>query len=140
MAAALGVAGVVLKIGTSSPASTVVANVEDFTIPTECQTKDVTNVSDTWQRLFPTLLQMGKIDLKVFFVATDASHKNAASGLRYLMLNKTLAYIRIEYPDTGTPVDAFQAYVTSFKVTGKVADVFHADVTFSMNDQSPQIA
>ena len=139
MGAALGVSGVLLKVGTSSPASTTIANVEDFTVPFESKTVDVTNVADTWQRIFPTLLQAGKIDLKIFYVATEATHKNAGTGLRALWIGKTLAYFAFVYPDTGAPQDAFQGYVTSFKVTGKVGDVFHADVQLSMNDQNPQI-
>jgi hypothetical protein len=88
----------------------------------------------------PTLLQYGKMQLKIFWVMEEITHRNSitgARGLRDLMLNRILADMQIVYNDGNNSTDAFAAYVTSFSITGKVAGVWEANVELSGNDQTP---
>jgi hypothetical protein len=130
----VSVAGVLLAVGdptTSPPTYTPVCNVSDLAVPIAATEVLVTNVSDTWVRRVPTLLDMGKVTFSIFWVMTEPTHANLAgppTGMRYLLMNRILAAWQITYPETATtpPVDAFTGYVTSFQITGKVGDVFKA--------------
>ena len=134
--AAQGVLGLQILFG--SPATSIVCNVEDISLPVMAKTVEVTNVGDTWVRRFPTLLDMGKITFKIYWVMTETTHKNTTGGLRYLMITQALTNFKILYPDTGASSDLFPAYITSFSVTGKVGDVFHAAIELS-NSGAPTL-
>lgn len=116
---------------TSPPTYTPVCNISDVAVPITATEVLVTNVSDTWVRRVPTLLDMGKVTFAIFWVMKEPSHMNAAGppqGLRYLLMNRILAAWQVSYPDNATTpsVDDFNGYVTSFQITGKVGDVFKA--------------
>ena len=129
--AAQGVLGMEILFG--SPLTTILCNVEDLDLPTIAKTVEVTNVSDLWVRRFPTLLDMGKITFKVFWIMTEATHRYT-TGIRGLLVNQTLTAFKILYPDASpASSDTFSAYVTSFHVTAKVGDVFHAAIELSNN-------
>jgi hypothetical protein len=134
---ALGVLGLEILFG--SPATAIVCNVEDIDLPTSAKTVEVTNVGDTWTRRFPTLLDMGKITFKIYWIPTEATHKNAAGGLRYALITQALTTFKILYPDTPGSFDTFPGYITNFHVTGKVGDVFHAAIEVS-NSGAPTLA
>ncbi len=133
---ALGVLGLQILFG--SPATSIVCNVEDIDLPTQAKTVEVTNVGDTWVRRFPTLLDMGKITFKIFWIPTEATFKNTSGGLRYAMISQTLTNFVVTYPDSGHSTDSFAAYVTNFHLTGKVGDVFHASIELS-NSGAPTL-
>ena len=138
---ATAVEGLLLYMGTSSgsPASMeVIANATDLTIPIMTDTVDVTNVGDSWKRHFPTLHDMGKIAFKIFWMMTDPTHDNAATGLRYVMINSVLRDFAFVYPDGNNSTDSFAAYVTSFSITGKVGGVFEASIELS-NSGAPSL-
>ena len=128
----IAVAGLLLSVGgTTSPVTyTPVCNISDLTVPITATEVLVTNVSDTWVRRVPTLLDMGKVTFSIFWVMKEPSHSNSAgppTGLRYLLMNRILSSWQVSYPDGSTPsVDQFQGYVTSFQITGKVGGVFEA--------------
>jgi hypothetical protein len=129
----VSVAGVLLSVGSataSPPTYTPVCNVSDLTVPIAATEVLVTNVSDTWVRRVPTLLDMGKVTFAIFWVMDEPSHMNAAGppqGLRYLLMNRILAAWQVTYPEGSPPkIDQFNGYVTSFQITGKVGDVFKA--------------
>lgn len=136
--AQLGTEGLLIQVLTGSPAVPVtIANASDVTLPTVANTVETTNFGDAWIRRFPTLLDMGKITFKVYFIPTEPTHdnqtSNAASGLRYLMINKILSTFKLVYPDTGASTDSFPAYVTSVSITGKVGGVFEGTIELSNN-------
>jgi hypothetical protein len=124
--------------GSSPETFTTICNVADFTMPLKADTVDVTNAGDLWRRRISTLLDMGTIKFKIFFQPQEATHENSISGLvrglRYLLVNQTLVNWKAIYP-TATPnsVDYFAAYVTGFNETGKVGDVFTAEIELSNN-------
>ena len=137
---AVGVEGLLLQVGNSnSPETfTTIANVTDIDVPTISETQDVTNVGDLWRRRFPTLHDMGKISCKIFWVPEESTHRNSATGLRYMMINNVLKDFQLIYNDGNNATDAFPAYVTSFHVTGKVGGVLEATVEFS-NSGAPSL-
>lgn len=124
--------------GSSPETFTTICNVSDFTMPLKAETADVTNAGDLWRRRISTLLDMGTIKFKIFYQPQEATHENSLSGvirgLRYLMINQTLVNWKAIYP-TASPssVDYFSAYVTGFNETGKVGDVFTAEIELSNN-------
>lgn len=137
----IGVLGTILYIGTSSPATTEVVNVTDLSLPMVAETQDVTNIGDLWRRRFPTLLDLGKISFSIFWVMEETTHMNVAAGLRGLLINQTLAYFKIAYPQgtqPSVPNDAFSGYVVGFQITGKVGKVYEAKIEVS-NSGIPQL-
>ena len=133
----ISVSGMLLNVsnsGSSPDSFFTVANISDFALPLAATEVLVTNVSDTWVRRVPTLLDMGKVTLKVFWVMEESTHRNSAggggvaTGMRYLFVNKLLRDWQAVYPDGNNSTDAFSAYVTSFSISGKVGGGFEASV------------
>lgn len=143
LGAAIAVEGVVIQSGNgaSPEVFTTIANVSDITLPLSAKTVDVTNVSNLWMAEIPTLLQYGKMSIKIFWVMEETTHRNSASstvrGLRYLMFNRILTDFQIIYADGSNSTDAFSAYVTSVSNAAKVAGVWESTVELSGNDQTP---
>jgi Lambda phage tail tube protein, TTP len=137
---AYAVEGLLLQVAPDSTSTSfiTIANVTDVTLPLAATTVDVTNVGDTWRRRITTLLDMGKITCKIFWMMTDPSHENVAGGLRYIFVNRILAAFQFVYPDGLDSTDAFDAYVSGFNITGKVGGVFEATVEFS-NSGAPTL-
>lgn len=131
----ISVSGLLLNVsnsGSSPDSFFTVANIGDLTVPLAATEVLVTNVSDTWVRRVPTLLDMGKVTLKLFWVMEEPTHRNGAggggvaTGMRYLFMQKLLRDWQAIYPDGNNSTDAFQAYVTSFSISAKVGGVFEA--------------
>ncbi len=135
--------GTAIEVGTAgSPGSFVqVANIESFSEPVMSRIVEVTNVGDHWARRRPTLNDMGKIGGGIFWQAQDTTQNNTTPfGLRYMLINQILADWMITFPDGAmTPsVDSFPAYTTSFAITSKVGDVWHAAWELA-NDGAPTL-
>jgi hypothetical protein len=142
--AQLGTEGVLIQANIGSPAAFMtIANAFDWTMPTKANTVETTNFGDSWVRRFPTLLDMGNIQFKVYFLPLEPTHNNTAAstttGLRYLMLNRILTNFKIVYPDGSASSDTFPAYVTDVSITGKVGGVFEGAITLS-NNGAPTLA
>jgi len=137
---ALQTVGLTLGVSsTDSPASfTTVANVSEISSPTMAEKVDVTNLGDTWRRRIPTLLDMGEVTLKLFWIPTDTTQANSSAGLRYLMLQKSHRYFQLSYPDGLSSADVIPGYVTGYKISGKVGGVFEAEITLS-NSGAPTL-
>lgn len=137
VAAGIAVEGLQLQAGNgASPETfTTICNVADFNEPLIADTADVTNVGDTWRRRISTLLDMGKIKFKIYWVMQESTHENSISGnirgLRYLFINRILCNWKVIYPDANNSTDYFAAFVTGFSVTGKVGSVFEAEIELS---------
>lgn len=134
VAAAIAVENFQLQFGNgaSPEVFTTVCNVSDFTLPLVGDTVEVTNVGDKWKRRISTLLDMGKMSFKLYWVMTEPTHENIVTGnirgIRYLFINQILANVKAIYPDAGSSTDYFPAYVTAFNITGKVGGVFEATI------------
>jgi hypothetical protein len=126
--------GMVLMVSNASSPETfeIIANVFSLKLPTSGEVVDLTEFGDLWRRRVPTLLDMGKIELKIYWEMEEITHRNAAAyGLRYLMLNLIKRDWLITYPDGHSSTDAFPAYVTGFEVDGSIGKVFEATVELS---------
>ena len=90
---------------------------------------DVTSHStgNPWRERIPTLLDIGDLNCKIFFVPGDAS-QNVLLGV---FTSRALRSYTITWPNVGAPVWEFQAYITKFSTKEPVAGVIEADVTFS---------
>jgi hypothetical protein len=135
VAPAIPVAGVQLAFssgsGGGSGSAGVVCNVADLDMPFTAETADATNVGCLWRLRVKTLLDMGKITFKIFWVMTEPTHENAAGGLRYLFLHFLPITVSVVYNDGNSSTDTFIAYVTGFKETGKVGGVWEASIELS---------
>lgn len=129
----ISVSGLLLavsNVGTSPDAFYTIANVTDLTIPMQATEVMVTNVSDTWVRRVPTLLDLGKVNFKVFWVMEETTHRNnvgasgVAEGLIYMFVNKVLRDWQSIYPDGNNSTDAFSGYVTGGSKAAKTGSVF----------------
>jgi len=144
IAAAVAVEGLQIQVGDgASPQEFhTVANVADYNLPAIAQTADVTNVSMTWKSYFATLLDLGKIKFKIFWVMTEPTHQDAVDGaiqgIRYIFTNRILADWKVIYPDGEDSQDTFSAFVTGFQVTGKVGGVFEAEIELSQSSLSEE--
>lgn len=121
-----------------------IANASDLTLPVIAETVDVTNLGDLWRRRIPSLLDMGTIAFKIFWIMEEATHRNSVNGgsigagLRYLLVNRLLRDFQFVYPDGNNSTDAFPAYTTSFAITGAVGGVFTGDINLS-NSGAPSL-
>src|SRR6185369_10278526 len=143
--AQLGTQGLLIQANIGSPAAfATICNAYDLTLPTKANTVETTNFGDGWIRRFPTLLDMGNITFKVYFIPLEPTHNNSiastTTGLRYLMINKILTSFKIVYPDGSNTSDIFPAYVTEVSIDAKVGDVVHGSITLSNNGQPTTIA
>ncbi|SRR5579885_2094872 len=151
IAASLPVSGLTIQVGTSgSPDSfATIANVQDWNMASKSTVVMTTNVSDTYVRRQPTLLDPGAPSFKIFYLPEEVTHRNAAdagsvpAGLRYLWIQKALRDWQVHYPadaNNNAPVDAFKAYVTDFQITAKVGGVFEAQISLGISDSAPSLA
>src|SRR5690348_6479592 len=129
----IAVQGVLLQFGNGASPETfeTIANIEKFSWPMKARVVDTSNVSDQYQRQLPTLIETGTVTMDVFWRMGDDSHNQ----LRNLLISRVAGQpvkrdFQIVYPD-GSSVDVFSAYVTSFQITGQVAQVFKATITLS---------
>ncbi len=132
--------GTMLQVGTAGSAGSFVtiANVEDLNIPIKSDKVDVTNVGDHWHRRRPTLNDMGNITFKVFYIMLEPTHDNVSGGLIFMLDNQVLADWLVTFSNMGATTYAFPAYVTSFSISSKTGDVWHAATELS-NDGAPTL-
>jgi len=127
--------------GSSPDTFETIANVSSITLPTIQKTIDVTNVGDNWVRTVPTLKDMGKIALKLFWQMSDPSQNNSSPfGLRFCLVTypSPLRIFKVLYPDTAQSQDVFPAYVTGFSVDGAVGKAWEASIDLS-NSGAPTL-
>jgi hypothetical protein len=146
VAAAIAVEGFVLQIGNGASPQVYnpICNVQDWNEPNISEVVDVTNVGDKYRRRIATLLDLGKMKFKIFWVMTEPTHQNAVNagiqGLRYLWINQILTSFQAVYPNSNQSYDIFSAYVTSFSISGKVGGVFEAEIELTANTGAPILA
>ena len=127
--------------GLSPDTFETVANVSEIMLPVIQKTVDVTNVGDQWVRTFPTLKDMGKISLKLFWQMADGSQNNSSPyGLRYCLVTypAPLRIFKVLYSDVAQSQDVFPGYVTGFQVTGAVGKVWEASIDIA-NSGAPTL-
>lgn len=146
IAPAIGALGTLVQVGNSSSPETMntICNATDLTLPVIAEVVDVTNLGDQWRRRIPSLLDMGTIHFKIYWVMEEATHRNSinggsvGAGLRYLLVRQLLRDFQFVYPDGNSSTDAFPAYTTSFSITAAIGGVYTADINLS-NSGAPQL-
>lgn len=135
---AVSVQGVLLQVGNGGSPETfvTVSNVTKLTFPNKVTMVKTTNVSNIWMTQIPTTLEIGDLQLDVFWVMEDPTiNSQSPYGLRYIFEQRLKKDWQIIYPDGNSSTDAFQAYVSQFAITGQVNGVFTATVTLSGTGQ-----
>src|SRR5450755_2087846 len=115
---AQAVRGTLLQVGTGGSPETMytIANATDISLPIQGDTIDVTNVGNLWKVKIPTLLDLGKIAFKIYWMMEDPTHRNSLNGggvpagLRYLLVQQLSRDFAFVYPDGNLSTDAFPAY------------------------------
>lgn len=133
LGAGLSTQGLQIQVGFGSPPTyTTIVNATDFTMPIVAELADVTNVGNLWRSRISTLLDMGKMQFKVFWMMTEPTHENAVTGaiygLRYLLVNRLLAAWKVIYPDGFNSTDFFVAFVTKFEINARVGGAIEATI------------
>lgn len=132
-----------LRIGTqgSPTVFATIANVGDITGPGfKADVVDVTSHSNSnpWRQKITTLLDNGDVSMKLFFIPSSAGTSDGTpfghdgtNGLLSVFTGRQLREYSITFPDPAATTWYFQAYVSKFSMTSKVAGVLEADVTFT---------
>lgn len=112
MSNAISAKGTTLKIGSTAVAEVISIN----GMALKSDTVDVTNHASTggWKEFIATLKDAGEVSLEISYVPTEATHKNTAGGLIYLLVQGTVQAFSIVWPDTGTTTWTFNGLVTQF--------------------------
>ena len=127
--------------GLSPDTFEVVSNISEISLPTVQKTIDVTNIGDNWVRTVPTLKDMGKISLKLFWQMADTSQNNSSPfGLRYCLVvyPSPIRIFKVQYPDAAASQDVFPAYVVGFAVSGMVGKAWEASIDLA-NSGAPTL-
>lgn len=136
---ALAAEGTLLQIGSgaSPEAWTTIANVGDISGPAfDSTVVDITSHSSQapFRQKIVTLLDIGAITFKLFWVPQNDTHRNAIvasiGGIRYNYINRLKQEYRLRYTD-GSSSDSFYAYVTKLSETAPVAGVYELNVTYT---------
>ena len=118
-----------------------ISNISTITLPTIQKTIDVTNIGDNWVRTVPTLKDMGKIALKLFWQMADTSQNNSSPyGLRFCLVSypSPIRIFKVLYPDTAASQDVFPAYVVGFQAAGAVGKAWEASIDLA-NSGAPTL-
>lgn len=129
---ALAAEGTLLQIGSgaSPEAWTTLANVTDMN--DSGMTATMVNITShssqaPFMQFIPTLLNLGVLSAKLFWVPQNDTHRNAIVGLiggiRYNWMNRLKQEYRLRYTD-GISSDSWYAYIEDISTTITVAGVY----------------
>lgn len=125
--------GIALKKG-----GTEYAQVSNISGPgLSLDTEDVTSHDSTgaWEEVVGTILRSGELTLDIVYDPAHATHKYAAGGLLYDLVQRTAIEFTLEFPDAGTTTWTFNAFVVGFEPTGPVDGALTATVKFKLTGQ-----
>jgi len=100
-------------------------------------TADVTSHDSTgaWEEVVGTILRSGEITMDIVYDPADATHKYAAGGLLYDMVQRTAVALTLVFSDTANTTWSFNAFITGFEPSGPVEDALTATVTVKITGQ-----
>lgn len=119
-------------------AGTAYANVRSISGPgLSLDVEDVTSHDSTggWEEVVATILRSGEITLEIVYDPAHATHKYAAGGLLYDLVQRTAIEFTLVFPDAGTTTWTFDAFVTGFEPSGPVEGALTAAVKFKLTGQ-----
>lgn len=125
--------GIALKKGGTAYAQVTSIDGPGLSLDTE----DVTSHDSTggWEEVVATILRSGEITMNLVYDPAHATHKYAAGGLIYDLVQKTAIEFTLVFPDVGTTTWTFDAFITGFLPTGPVAGALTATVKFKLTGQ-----
>jgi len=100
-------------------------------------TVDVTSHDSTagWEEVVGTILRSGEISLDLVYDPADATHKYAAGGLLYDLVQRTAIALTLVFSDTAATTWSFNALVTGFEPSMPVDGFLGASVTMKLTGQ-----
>ena len=122
--------GIALKKG-----GTEYANVKSISGPgLSVDTVDVTShdQATAWEEHVATILRSGEISMDIAYDPAHATHKYAAGGLVYDLVQRTSIEFTLVFPDDATTTWTFNALVTGFEPTGDIGGDLTAAVKFKL--------
>lgn len=125
--------GIALKKG-----GTEYANVTNIAGPgLSLDVEDVTSHDSTaaWEEVVGTILRSGEISLDIVYDPAHATHKYAAGGLLYDLVQRTEIALTLVFPDDGATTWSFNALVTGFEPGAPVAAGLTATVKLKISGQ-----
>jgi len=114
---------------------TAFANVTNISGPgLSLDTEDVTSHDSTgaWEEVVGTILRSGEVTLDIVYDPANATHKYAAAGLLYLLVQRTADEFTLVFPDAATTTWTFTALVTGFEPSAPVDGALTASVTMKL--------
>lgn len=128
--------GTTLQISTGGESYTDVAEVTNIGGPSlSSDTAETTHhaSTDAWKEFVATLIDGGEVSIDVNFLPTNATQAdNAAGSIIYALINRSVYYYKIIWPDSGSTEWSFQALVTNFEPGASVGDKLSASITFKI--------
>jgi len=117
----------------------VYANVTNISGPgLSLDTEDVTSHDSTaaWEEVVGTILRSGEITADIVYDPAHATHKYAAGGLIYDMVQRTVIdTFHLIFSDAATTDWTFSALVTGFEPGAPVGGSLTASVKFKLTGQ-----
>lgn len=131
MASKYAAYGIALKKG-----GTEYANVKSISGPgLSLDTEDVTthDQATSWEEVVGTILRSGEVSMDLVYDPADATHKYAAGGLIYDMVQKTIIAFTLVFPDTGATTWTFNALITGFEPSGDIGGALVGTAKFKLS-------
>jgi predicted secreted protein len=125
--------GIALKKG-----GTAYANVTNISGPNlSVDVEDVTSHDSTgaWEEVVATIIRSGEITMDIVYDPAHATHKYAAGGLLYDLVQRTAIEFTLVFPDDASTTWTFNALITGFEPTGPVGGELGATVKFKVTGQ-----
>lgn len=100
-------------------------------------TVDVTSHDSTaaWEEHVAAILRSGEITLDIVYDPAAATHKYAAGGLLYDLVQRTAIALTLVFSDLATTTWSFNAFVTGFTPGAPVEGGLTAAVTLKITGQ-----
>jgi len=111
------------------------ANVTNISGPgLSLDTVDVTSHDQTtaWEEVVGTILRSGEVTMEIVYDPATATHKYAAGGLLYDLVQRTSIQFTLVFSDTAATTWTFNALVTGFTPSAPVEGALTATVTFKL--------
>lgn len=119
-------------LGFKVTAGTAIAEITNLDGPNvERDSLEVTNMqsASSSKEFIAGLIDSGEVTLAINYLPQNATHKLILTDLQAASSAATKGYT-LTLPDSGTSVCTCSMFVKSFKITGAVAGVLTASVTF----------
>ncbi len=125
--------GIALKKG-----GVAYANVTNISGPgLSLDVEDVTGHDSTaaWEEVVGTILRSGEMTVDIVYDPADVTHKYAAGGILYDLVQRTAIALTMEFPDTAVTTWSFNAFITGFEPGAPVAAGLTASVKMKITGQ-----